>query len=147
MIYLDSCAVVKLVRDETESAALLSWLDARPGELTVSSELALAEVVRVVRRNNHTDRGRLLDGALLDAELEEAHAVLDGLALVTLDRGTLERAAGMEAPTVRTLAAIHLVSALEWPAASVEFVTYDRRLAAAATSAGMTAVSPRSGQI
>lgn len=142
MIYLDSCAVVKLVRDEVESAALLSWLDARPGELVVSSEVALTEVARVVRRNNHTDQGRLRDGALLEAELEDAHAVLDGLALVILGRDTLERAAELEAPMVRTLDAIHLVSALEWPAASVEFVTYDRRLAAAATDAGLAVVSP-----
>lgn len=142
MIYLDSCAVVKLIREEVESAVLLSWLDARTGDLVVSSELALAEVVRVVRRNNHTDQGRLVDAALLDAELEDARAVLDGLALVTLDRDTLRRAAALEAPLVRTLDAVHLVSALEWPAGSVQFVTYDRRLATAATDAGMTVVSP-----
>lgn len=142
MIYLDSCAVVKLIRDEVGSAALLGWLDARPGELVVSSELALAEVLRVVRRNNHTDQGRIIDGDRLDAELEGAHAVLAGLALVTLDRDTLERAAALAAPMVRTLDAVHLVSALEWPAASVEFVTYDRRLAAAATDAGMAVVAP-----
>lgn len=142
MIYIDSCAVVKLIRDEAESTVLMSWLDSRPGELVVSSELALTEVVRVVRRNNHTDQGRLVDADQLDAELEGAYAVLDGLALVTLDRDTLRRAAALEAPMVRTLDAIHLVSALEWPAASVEFVTYDRRLAAVAADAGMTAVSP-----
>lgn len=142
MIYIDSCAVVKLIRDEAESDVLVSWLDARSGELIVTSELALAEVVRVVRRNNHTDQGRLVDADQLAAELEGAHAVLDGLALVTLDRDTLRRAAALEAPMVRTLDAVHLVSALEWPAASVEFVTYDRRLAAAATDAGMAVVAP-----
>ncbi|MDN5750043.1 MAG: type II toxin-antitoxin system VapC family toxin [Pseudonocardia sp.] len=142
MIYLDSCAAVKLIREEAESDALQSWLDVRPEELVATSELALAEVVRVVRRSNHTDQGALVDPDRLRAELDGAHAVLGGLALVTLDRETLERAAALEAPMVRTLDAIHLVSALEWPAESVEFVTYDRRLATAVENAGMSVISP-----
>lgn len=142
MIYVDSCAAVKLIREESESAALRDWLDARRGVLVATSELALAEVLRVVRRNNHSDQGVLIDPDRLGAELDAAQAVLDGLALVVLDRETLHRAAALEAPMVRTLDAIHLVSALEWPAAAVEFVTYDRRLAAAASDAGMTVISP-----
>lgn len=142
MIYADSSATVKLVREEAESDALRRWLDARPDDLVATSELALAEVLRVVRRNNHDDRGVLVDPDRLAAELAAAQDVLDGMALVTLDRDTLLRAAALDDPVVRTLDAIHLVSGLEWPARSVEFVTYDRRLAAAASGAGMSAVSP-----
>lgn len=142
MIYLDSCAVVKLIREESGSAALQAWLDARPEELVVTSELALAEVMRVVRRNNHDDRGVLVDPGRLTSELEYAREVLDGLALVTLDRNTMERSGALVAPMVRTLDALHLVSALEWRPASVMFVTYDRRLAAAAADAGTAVVSP-----
>lgn len=43
---------------------------------------------------------------------------------------------------VRTLNAVHLVSAAYWDLADVELVTYDRRLAAAATDAGMTVIAP-----
>lgn len=142
MIYLDSCAIVKLIREESESTALQTWLDSRPEGLVVTSELALAEVMRVVRRNNHDDEGVLVDADRLTAELEYARGVLDGLALITLDRDTMERSGALAAPMVRTLDAIHLVSALEWVPGSVVFVTYDRRLAAAAADAGTVVVSP-----
>lgn len=46
------------------------------------------------------------------------------------------------APMMRTLDAIHLVSAAEWDPSDVELVTYDRRLAAAATDAGIAVVAP-----
>lgn len=47
-LYLDSSALVKLVRTEAESAALRELLKAWP--LRVSSEFAKVEVVRAVRR-------------------------------------------------------------------------------------------------
>ena len=76
MIYLDSCALVKPIRDEDETVALQSWLDDRADDVVVTSELALAEVLRVVRRNNHTDQGELIDADELAADLDEAAAVL-----------------------------------------------------------------------
>lgn len=142
MIYLDSCALVKLIRVEDESAALQIWLDERADELAVTSELARAEVLRVVRRNNHTDQGVLIDAGELAAELGEAADVLIAVAQVPVDSDVLQRAGALELPMVRTLDAIHLVSAQGWAAAGTEFVTYDRRLAAAARDAGLTVVSP-----
>ncbi|GAA1251237.1 type II toxin-antitoxin system VapC family toxin [Pseudonocardia aurantiaca] len=142
MIYLDSCALVKLIREEDESEALQEWLDERGGELVVTSELAQAEVRRVVLRSNHTDQGALIDADELAAELAEAEAVLDEVAQVVVDRHLLERAGAFEAPMVRTLDAIHLVSALELEPAATEFVTYDKRLATIAHAAGLTVLSP-----
>src|SRR5688572_724733 len=49
MIYLDSCALVKLIREESESLALQAWLDERADEVMITSELARAEVLRAVR--------------------------------------------------------------------------------------------------
>jgi predicted nucleic acid-binding protein len=72
----------------------------------------------------------------------EADDVLDAVAQVSIDRDLLARAAALEPPMVRTLDAIHLVSALELASADTEFVTYDERLAAAARSVGLTVVSP-----
>jgi len=142
VIYLDSCALVKLVRTEDGSSALQAWLDERGDELVVTSELSRAEVLRTIRRNNHRDTGELIDPAALAAELAEAAEVLASVAQVAVDSDVLDRAGALSAPMIRTLDAIHLVSATEWDLSDVQLVTYDRRLAAAATDAGMTVVAP-----
>ena len=41
MIYLDTAALVKLIRREPESDALADWLDEQEGTMLVSSTLAL----------------------------------------------------------------------------------------------------------
>ena len=48
MIYLDSAAVVKLVRHEPSTAALVGWLNARTGVPLVSSVLVEVEVPRAL---------------------------------------------------------------------------------------------------
>jgi predicted nucleic acid-binding protein len=95
-----------------------------------------------VRRNNHTDQGVLIDPDELAAELAEAATVLAAVGLVVLDRDVLDRAGALEAPTIRTLDAIHLVSALDLQSAATEFVTYDKRLIARARAAGLAVLSP-----
>lgn len=142
MIYLDSCALVKLIREEDESDALQTWLDDRADEVLVTSELAQAEVLRVVRRSNHTDQGVLIDGDELAEELAEANEVLTAVSQISVDRDVLERAGALDPPMVRTLDAIHLVSALELAPAATDFVTYDKRLAAVARDAGLGVISP-----
>jgi uncharacterized protein len=142
VIYLASCALVKLVRTEDGSSALQEWLDERSDELAVTSALSRAEVLRTIRRNNHRDTGELIDPTALTEELAEAADVLAAVAQVAVDSDILDRAGALTAPMIRTLDAIHLVSAAEWDPSDVELVTYDRRLAAAATDAGMTVVAP-----
>ncbi len=142
MIYLDSCALVKLVRVEDGSSALQEWLDERVDDVMVTSELARAEVLLAVRRNNHRDTGDLIDPVALAEELSEAAEVLGAVAQVAVDSDILDHAGAVTAPMIRTLDALHLVSAAEWDPSTVEFVTYDRRLAAAAAAAGMTVVAP-----
>jgi uncharacterized protein len=143
VIYLDSCALVKLIRTERESEALQEWLDERAALPMVTSGVAQAEVPRVIRRNNHTERGELIDSAGLAAELAEAHDVLDAVDQVAVDHAILTRAGAIEQPMVRTLDAIHLVSALELDAPELEFVTYDRALARAAGHLGLRVSAPR----
>ncbi|MGH3837847.1 MAG: type II toxin-antitoxin system VapC family toxin [Pseudonocardiaceae bacterium] len=142
MIYLDSCALVKLVRTEDGSSALQEWLDERSDELAVTSALSRAEVLRTIRRNNHRETGELIDPAALADELAEAAEVLAAVAQIAVDSDILDRAGTLTAPMIRTLDAIHLGSAAEWDPSDVELVTYDRRLAAAAADAGMTVVAP-----
>lgn len=142
MIYLDSSALVKLVRAEDSSKALQSWIGQRADTLLVTSALARAEVLRAVRRNNHTDSGTLIDSSALKAELAAATDVLDSIAQIALDDVVLDQAGGLASPVIRTLDAIHLASAMEFGLSGLEFVTYDHRLAAEAAGMGITVIAP-----
>jgi uncharacterized protein len=142
VIYLDSSALVKLVRAEDSSKALQSWIDQRADTLLVTSALARAEVLRAVRRNNHTDSGTLIDSGALKAELAAATEVLDSIAQIALDDVVLDQAGGLASPVIRALDAIHLASAMEFGLSELEFVTYDHRLAAEAASMGITVIAP-----
>jgi len=74
VIYLDSSALMKLVRREQETAALVEWLEVRHEQAVVSSELGRIEVLRAARRAG--------DGALA-----EARAVVGDLDLVQVSSG------------------------------------------------------------
>jgi len=137
--------VVKLVRAEDCSNALQSWIDQRAEDVLVTSALARAEVQRAIRRNNHTDSGVLIDPEALETELASATEVFESVAQLVIDDAILDRAGSLKSPLIRTLDAIHLASAAEFDTSDLEFVTYDRRLAAAADSLGFTATAPASG--
>jgi predicted nucleic acid-binding protein len=134
LLYADASALVKLVRDEPETAALRAFV----GEAAlVSSELALAEVPRAIRRAA-ADDPRLAEATLL----EKAANVLDALAFVPLERPLLIGAGALDEPRLRTLDALHVVAAAA--AAPIDaFVTYDERQAAAARLAGFRTVTPQ----
>ena len=94
----------------------------------VSSALAWTEVIRAVRRA----RGRVA----------RARDVLEGIALVPIDDGILRGAADLAPVALRTLDAIHVATALSLRGDLASLVTYDDRLAAAATAAGIRVVAP-----
>jgi predicted nucleic acid-binding protein len=131
VIYLDSSALLKLLHDEAESAALADWLGGRTGTPIVSSELAKVEVVRACRRIN-------------PATLSEAAALLAGLDLIPLSSAVLDQAADVGETTLRSLDAIHLASALSIQAELTAFVAYDHRLAEAASAADLQLLAPGS---
>lgn len=143
MIYLDSCALVKLIVAEPETPALLNYLDGRRAEM-LSCQLALTEVVRVVRRSCYDDQRRLsADQSVLDSRLAAAAALLDRIDLVVVDRRTFLAAAALDHdPHVGTLDAIHLASAQEIGSTLAAFITYDNRLARAAEQVGLPLVQP-----
>ena len=64
-LYLDSSALVKLVRTKAESAALRELLKAWP--LRISSELAKVEVARAVRRATGEETFHRRAGELMTA--------------------------------------------------------------------------------
>lgn len=127
MIYLDSSALVKLVRVEDGSAALQAWLDERADELQVTSALARAEVMRAIRRNNHTGAGEVIDQEAFEAELGMAREVLAAVAQIAVDGEILDRAGEAMPPAIRTLDAIHSASAAEFEPSEIELVSYDQR--------------------
>ena len=143
MIYLDSCALVKLVLAEPETPALQARLAGHDTEL-VTSELALTEVIRVVRRSCYDAQRRLrVDKEILDRRLTTTGDLLGEIDHVVVDTDTFLRA-GMFAddPHLGSLDALHLVCALELGVALAAFVTYDKTLANAATRLGMPVEQP-----
>ncbi len=129
MIYLHSSALMKLLRHEAETAALSEWLDLRPEQPVVTSELGRVEVLRAARR---------VGGQVL----AEARAVVGDLELVPLDRAAQDVACDIGNPLLRTLDALHLASALLLGEALTAFIAYDRRLAEAARGAGLVVITP-----
>jgi uncharacterized protein len=129
VIYFDTSALVKLVFDEAESAALAEWLTVRPDVPKVSSDLSTIELLRTCRRVDE------------DA-VEGANLLLGGIDLLPMDRTIVEKAATLVPTELRSLDAIHLASALSVKANLTALVAYDVRLCSAAAQAGIEVVSP-----
>jgi predicted nucleic acid-binding protein len=130
MIYLDSAAVVKLAHAEPESTALRGWLGERAETQWISSVLTEIESFRALARYAPQAASRL-------------PAVLDQIDLIDLDQRVRMLAQAVTPATVRSLDAIHLGTALRSRPALTSFVTYDRRLLAAAEAAGLPTDWPR----
>jgi len=131
VIYLDSSAIVKLIRVEAESAALATWINARPGP-TVTSTLAEVEVPRALRRAE-------------PARLAVVPAVMARINRVEMDASVRVTASAYTDVGLRSLDAIHLATAERLVATGrsiTAFVTYDRRQFAAAATAGFAAQAP-----
>lgn len=130
MLYLDTAALVKLVRREVASDALVDWLAAQPDELLLSSALAEVELPRALRRT---------EPALLAA----IPALLARVAVYEIDALVRTTAAAYTDPTLRVLDAIHLATADAVLADDLTaFVTYDRHLLTAAAALGLPTASP-----
>jgi len=129
VIYFDTSALVKLVFEETESAALVEWLSAREDVPKVSSDLSTVELLRTCRRVD-------------DGSVEGANLLLRGIDLLPVDRAVIEKAASLAPTELRSLDAIHLASALSVKASLTALVAYDDRLCSAASQAGIDVVSP-----
>lgn len=133
MIYLDSAAVVKLVRQEEHSAELVVWLNAHSDAPLVSSALVEVEVPRALRRS-------------APQALVGVPAAVGRLFRLEIDNTIRATAAAFAEPTLRSLDAIHLATAQvltnESGSELLAFVTYDRRLLDSAKAAGLPTASP-----
>jgi predicted nucleic acid-binding protein len=126
-IYLDASAIVKLVVAEPESAALRSYLRRR-GPLVVSA-LARTEVARVL----------LPLGA---AAVQRGHDALGRLELVRISDRILIEAGSLLPAELRSLDAIHLATMRQLGTSLRRLITYDTRMAAAASDLGIATVAP-----
>ena len=68
--------------------------------------------------------------------------MLLNLELVPLSGTVIDTSGDLPEPQLRSLAALHLASALSIATELTAFVAYDRRLSAAADAAGLTTVQP-----
>jgi len=140
VIYLDTCALMKLVHPEPETRTLRDFLKSRVQVPKFTATVVLAELPRAVRRANHDQAGRASE--FLEAEREQAQRLLDTLQMVDVTRAVLADAGDADGPFLRTLDAVHLVAAARIRAGLSAFVTYDKKLATAAQQAGLPVLSP-----
>ncbi|MGH3873087.1 MAG: type II toxin-antitoxin system VapC family toxin [Pseudonocardiaceae bacterium] len=130
MIYLDTAALVKLIRREPESDALADWLDARANTTPVTSALLEVELPRALRRT---------EPALVTA----APALLERIARYEIDELVRTTAAGYPSADLRSLDAIHLATAhAVFGGRLTSFVSYDKRLLSVAEAIGLPVASP-----
>ncbi len=133
MIYFDSCALLKFIRPERETAAIRSWRSELPdGVELLTSELAELEVTRTLLRAG-IDHERV---PFLAAQ------ALRGIYRVDLSSTVLARARAYRTAKLGSLNSIHLASADPFRVDLTAFVTYDRELADAAANLGFPVIAP-----
>jgi uncharacterized protein len=132
VIYLDSTALVKLVREEDETRALVGWLNEQPRQRLVASALVDVEAPRARRRSQPGVLGAVA-------------ATLARIDRIERDTAVRATAAAYVDADLRSLDAIHLATADQLVASGKivsTFVTYDKRLAEAARPCSFCVVAP-----
>lgn len=128
MIYFDTSAFVKLVWPEAESAALREYLLDGTDVVQVSSKLLVVEArrtaVRLARPQAHVDGS------------------LEQVTLIDIDDTIIESASRLTEPSLRSLDAVHLATALRLGGDVDELITYDQRLADVAAASGLDVAAP-----
>lgn len=133
--YFDSSVVLRLVLGEPDP--IDGW---QSYDRKVVSALVEVEVLRTL------DRIRLEKGVAEEEIVfrrEAAYRLLEALECVDLSSGILSRATGMFPVSLRTLDALHLVTALAWQESERErliMATHDASLARAARAFGLAVV-------
>lgn len=126
--YVDTSALVKLVSAEPETQALQSWRSQTYRDL-VAGDLVQTELLRAARK-------------LTPAHVQVAREVLASMQLMRMGEHVFEQAGPLDPPSLRSLDAIHLASALDLGHDLEGIVTYDTRLAEAAALNAVAVLSP-----
>ena len=128
-LYLDSSAFVKLVVEETETAAVRTFLASHDAR-RVSSALLRTESLRAVRHLGPDALATVREG-------------LRRVDLIGIDDRSLAAAGILEPPVLRTREAIHLAPAMAGGDDLDAIVTYDERMVDAARLMGLSTATPR----
>lgn len=130
VVYVDTSALLKRVVPEAGSREVIADLERRvaQGDLLSASSLAWLETWRALRRRSAPD---------LDALFGRA---VSGIAEFPMDQAVLRAARSVGNDSLRSLDAIHLVSAMMVGADSI--MTFDTRLAEAGRASGMAVLQP-----
>ena len=128
-LYLDASAFVKLVIEETETAAVRAFLADR-GVRRVSSTLLRTESLRAIRHLGPDALATVREG-------------LRRVDLIGIDDRILDAAGTLEPQVLRTLDAIHLATAMAVGDDLEAIVTYDERMVDAARLMGLSTATPR----
>jgi hypothetical protein len=131
LYYLDTSAVLKLLRAEEHSRAMATFYDeaAAAGGHFVSSDLLRIEVLRATTR-------------VAPELLPDARGLLSAVSTMVIDEEIVQAASGEGDRMLRTLDAIHLSSARAFGTDLTALITYDDRLVQAAKDAGITVIAP-----
>jgi len=124
--YVDSSALVKLVAEEPESAALRQHLRRRG---IASSALARTELYRAIMHGG-------------EEAIAKGRALLLRVDLIRVSDRVLTSAGTLLPPELRSLDAIHLATALQLGRDITHFITYDIRMRDAASQLGLRTVTP-----
>lgn len=129
MIYIDTSALLTLVRGEAESAALREYLAADVPTRLVSSVLLSVEARRATMRTH-------------PARLPRVDLLLATVAQVEISAAVVESASRLPDPMLGSLDAVHLATALLLQEELDVLLTYDQRLLDAAEAHGIPAAAP-----
>ncbi len=130
MIYVDTSALLKLVKDdESEGPALRAYLVGATDPRLVSSSLIAVEARQGMLRGRP-------DG------LPKVDLLLAEIAQIGISDAVIERASRLPGPHLRTLDAVHLATALLIRDDVETVLTYDARLRDAAASHGLRTAAP-----
>jgi predicted nucleic acid-binding protein len=130
LYYADTSAVIKLLAEESHSKAFAAFYDSHADAEWVSSALLRIEVARVVAR-------------AAPALLPDARDLLSAFSYIAIDDEIVEAAMNEPDRALRSLDAIHLATARVLGPDLDGLVSYDIRLATAASDAGLVALSPQ----
>jgi uncharacterized protein len=130
LIYVDTSALLKLVRDdEAEGPSLRAYLAERADPRLVSSALVAVEARRGVLRVRP-------DG------LPKVDLLLADVGQIAISDAVIESASRLPDPLLRSLDAIHLATALLIRDDVDTVLTYDARLRGATEAHGLRTVAP-----
>jgi predicted nucleic acid-binding protein len=129
VIYVDTSALFKLVRREAQSDALRAFFAEQSSERLVSSVLIVIETRRAALRES-------------PEMLPRADVALTSVDQIGLSHAIVEAASRLPSRSLRSLDAVHLATALLLGEEMTAFVSYDKRLSAAAREHRLPLTAP-----